>query len=47
MRSEDCNVRVDDPHTTFEAIVEVSLTATTSEDLGFDDNIFTACVRLC
>lgn len=36
-------IRVDNPDTTFETIVESTLSSTSSEDLGLDNDVVTAC----
>lgn len=38
--------RVDDPHTTLEAVVEVTLSSATSKNLGLDDHVVTLCRAL-
>lgn len=40
------DIRVDDPDTALEAVVEGALSTATSEDLGLDNSIVTACARI-
>ena len=41
-----CDPRVDDPHTTLEAVVEVTLSSATSKNLGLDDHVLALCRKL-
>ena len=41
-----CDPRVDNPHTTLEAVVEVTLSSATSKNLGLDDHVVTLCRAL-
>jgi hypothetical protein len=38
--------RVDDPDTALEAVVEGTLSAPTSKDLGLDDGVLSTCARI-
>jgi hypothetical protein len=41
-----CDPRVDDPYTTLEAVVEVTLSSATSKDLSLDDHVVALCRAL-
>ena len=41
-----CDPRVDNPHTTLEAVVEVTLSSATSKNLGLDDHVVALCRAL-
>jgi hypothetical protein len=42
---EVCSIRVDDSDTALEAVVESTLSTTSSENLGLDNGIVTACAH--
>jgi hypothetical protein len=41
-----CDTRVDDPHTTLEAVVKVTLSSATSKNLGLDNHVLALCRML-
>jgi hypothetical protein len=41
-----CDARVDDPNTTLEAVVEVTLSSATSKNLGLDNHVLALCRML-
>jgi hypothetical protein len=41
-----CDPRVDDPHTTLKAVVEVTLSSATGKNLGLDDHVVALCRAL-